>query len=422
MNIVLIGAGNVGYHLGYVLNALAEVQVIQVFSRTEQRANFSASYIGCEGITTFEQVNREADLYIIAVRDSVIEAVAQQLCALSGMQDKLVVHTSGATAMSVLQTHFERVGIFYPLQSFSIHRKVDFSIIPFCLYTSQEEDLYLLEKLAKKISNTVAKINDEQRANLHVAAVFVNNFANHLYAIGNKITDTAQVDFDFLKPLILETALKIQDASPLEMQTGPAKRADSATIEKHSQYLNDYPDFQKIYKSLTESIQSSQHSTFGLLPSPLPFLEQLFLELKADDADFSAYPIDHICYRVHSLARYDFLREKLKQYGSVLTEKEINGRPITVFRLNAPFVFKEQKIDILELPAPKEESPYREGFEHIEMVIDLDFQAFQDKYNHLIFNTKAINKKVNPEIRLTLSSGSVKFHHHPLDYVIEYLD
>lgn len=165
-----------------------------------------------------------------------------------------------------------------------------------------------------------------------------------------------------------------------------------------------------------------QHNTSSFLPSPLPFLDALFLEMSAAKADFSTYEIDHVCYRVETDERYQELKEQLTSYGELLTEKPIGGRPIATFRLHEPFIFRDQKIDLLELPAPKSGRFYAEGFEHIEMVIDLDFKNFMQKYAHLNFDTKAINKKVNPEVRLTFQSGAVKFHHHALDYVIEYLD
>ena len=164
------------------------------------------------------------------------------------------------------------------------------------------------------------------------------------------------------------------------------------------------------------------HPTDKILPSPLPFLRQLFLELHAAKADFSNLIIDHICYRVETQKRYLFLKEKLSKYGELLTEKPIGGRPIATFKFKEPFIFQNQKIYLLELPAPKKGRFYAEGWEHIEMVIEASFEDFMTQNEHLNFDTKAINKKVNPEVRLTFASGSVKFHHYPLDYVIAYLD
>lgn len=164
------------------------------------------------------------------------------------------------------------------------------------------------------------------------------------------------------------------------------------------------------------------HLTAQILSSPFPFLEQLFREMQEANADFSNLIIDHICYRVETEKRYLELKNGLSNYGKILTEKPISGRPIATFKFEEPFIFKNQKIYLLELPAPKTGRFYAEGWEHIEMVIKPTFEDFMAQNAHLNFDTKAINKKVNPEVRLTFLSGSVKFHHYPLDYVIAYLD
>jgi len=164
------------------------------------------------------------------------------------------------------------------------------------------------------------------------------------------------------------------------------------------------------------------HPTNNILPSPLPFLQQLFVEVEAEKADFSHLVIDHICYRVETNERYLELKNELAKYGEILIEKPISGRPIATFKLNQPFIFQEQKIYLLELPAPKKGRFYAEAWEHIEMVIKDNFEDFMAKNVHLDFDTRAMTKKVNPEVRLTFKSGAVKFHHYPLDYVIKYLD
>ena len=164
------------------------------------------------------------------------------------------------------------------------------------------------------------------------------------------------------------------------------------------------------------------HPTHKILPSPLSFLQSLFAEMKDANADFSDLVIDHICYRVETEERYLELKNELSKHGEILTEKPIGGRPIATFKFDEAFTFQEQKIYLLELPAPKEGRFYAEGWEHIEMMIEPSFQDFMAQNGHLSFDTKAITKKVNPEVRLTFLSGSVKFHHFPLDYVIEYLD
>lgn len=158
----------------------------------------------------------------------------------------------------------------------------------------------------------------------------------------------------------------------------------------------------------------------GILPSPDSFLQQLFQEIKESGADLSKYTIDHICYRTETKEDYNKLKNQLLPHGELLTEKPIGGRPIATFRLQKPFIFKHHKIELLEIPAPKPGRFYPEGYEHIEMVIDREFSDFMALYQQLEFDTRAIGKEVNPEVRVKFPSGSVKFHHHPLDFIISF--
>jgi predicted short-subunit dehydrogenase-like oxidoreductase (DUF2520 family) len=187
-------------------------------------------------------------LFIIAITDDAIAEVSRQL----PFSNELVVHTSGSVSMQAINNK-NRQGVFYPLQTFSKAKYVDFKEIPICIEAQNEKDLLTLESVAKSISNSVYTINSEQRKALHVAAVFVSNFTNHLYQIGNKICIDNELSFDILKPLIQETANKILTLSPQESQTGPAKRKDTQTINAHLNFLTN--DNQKeIYKLLTKSI------------------------------------------------------------------------------------------------------------------------------------------------------------------------
>ena len=166
----------------------------------------------------------------------------------------MVVHTSGSSALAVLDNK-NRKGVFYPLQTFTKGKKVDFTPIPICLETENEQDYQLLENLGNCISKKVFQINSEQRKSLHVAAVFVCNFVNHLYQIGNEICEANQIPFEVLHPLIQETAQKILELTPKEAQTGPALRNDTKTIQKHLDFLSD-ENYTTIYKLLTQSIQN----------------------------------------------------------------------------------------------------------------------------------------------------------------------
>jgi predicted short-subunit dehydrogenase-like oxidoreductase (DUF2520 family) len=250
IKVIIIGSGNVAQHLIAAFqdsqNLGSEIELVQVFSR--QTTNVS-NILDYDKITDDWNTLAEADLYIIAVSDDAIADVSSQL----PFKNRLVVHTSGSVSLNALDDN-NRKGVFYPLQTFSKNKAVDFKTIPICLESENATDFQLLDKVAKAISEKVFAINSEQRKALHVAAVFVNNFVNHLYEIGSEICQEHQVPFEILKPLIAETAEKIIVLSPEEAQTGPAKRNDTATIEAHEAFLSN-EKYLNIYKTLTQSIQ-----------------------------------------------------------------------------------------------------------------------------------------------------------------------
>ena len=249
IKIVLLGAGNLAYHLTNCLLNNKAIQVVQVYNRSLEKINYLKSKTS---ITNNLSELKEADIYIIAVSDTAIPDLSSKL----NFENKLVVHTSGSVAMEELTSNSNK-GVFYLLQTFSKEREIDFSTIPVCIEASEKKDLELLETLAKSISNNCFLINSEQRKNLHIAAVFVNNFVNHLYHLGNEICNENKVPFEILQPLIQETSNKIAELSPFEAQTGPAKRNDVKTIEKHKAMLTT--NQQEIYTLLTKSI----YKTYG---------------------------------------------------------------------------------------------------------------------------------------------------------------
>jgi predicted short-subunit dehydrogenase-like oxidoreductase (DUF2520 family) len=247
IKITIIGSGNVAQHLIDAFAKSNAVEIIQVFSRTQK---LISPLLDSTKITSDWNTLAEADLYIIAVSDDAIASVSAQL----PFENRLVVHTSGSAPLTSLENK-NRKGVFYPLQTFTKGKAVDFKAIPFCLETQSENDYALLEKVAQSISDNVYTIDSHQRKALHVAAVFVNNFTNHLYQLGNDICQENQVPFDILKPLILETAEKILTLSPEDAQTGPAKRNDISTIAAHESFLTN-ENQSTIYKILTQSIQN----------------------------------------------------------------------------------------------------------------------------------------------------------------------
>ena len=245
IRVSIIGSGNVAQHLIVAFSKTTDIELVQVFARKDAAVAHLTS--PDKIYTNFNDIIA-ADLFIIAITDDAITEVSAAI----PFSDELVVHTSGSVSIEAIDNK-NRPGVFYPLQTFSKSKEVDFKTIPICIETKNEKDFQILEKVAKSISNTVYKINSEQRKALHIAAVFVCNFVNHLYQIGNNICIENDLPFDILKPLIQETANKILTLPPNQAQTGPAKRKDTQTLNAHLCFLSD-ENQKEIYKMLTKSI------------------------------------------------------------------------------------------------------------------------------------------------------------------------
>jgi predicted short-subunit dehydrogenase-like oxidoreductase (DUF2520 family) len=229
ITVAIIGNGNVATHL---VRAFLKVDTIHVSAINSRKL----------------EIIPEAEITILAVSDDAIAQVS------SKVKNSLVVHTSGSFSMNNLK-NTKNKGVFYMLQTFSKDKEIDFSKVPFCLEAENKADYLLLEKLAQAIGVKVYSINSKQRKALHVAAVFVNNFTNHLYKIGNDICEENKVPFEILYPLIDETAQKIKILSPQKAQTGPAIRNDKKTVKNQLDLLNN--EQQKIYKMITKSIKNT---------------------------------------------------------------------------------------------------------------------------------------------------------------------
>lgn len=246
LNIVVVGAGNVAWHLAKELQK-NEQKIIQVYNRSVEPAISLSHRLKCDFTTRIEDINQKADLYILTVKDSVIEEVSE----LINIKNKLIVHTSGAVEQDVIK--HKRRGVFYPLQTFSKEKKLNFKNIPFCIEASTSEDYSTLMRLATLLSPKVYNIDSNQRKVLHVAAVFACNFSNYMYMISDEILSDSNIPLDILYPLIKETAIKISKHKPKDVQTGPAVRKDKSVIEEHLNYLNNGKNYD-IYKLLSKSI------------------------------------------------------------------------------------------------------------------------------------------------------------------------
>ncbi|WP_417290137.1 Rossmann-like and DUF2520 domain-containing protein [Corallibacter sp.] len=248
ISVNILGAGNVATHLFKAFQKSEHISVNQWYNRDISKISTYKNEV-----STIDNISQleEADIYIIAVSDDAISKLSQSLTN----KNQLVVHTSGSVSVYDLDKTLRR-GVFYPLQTFSKTASVDFSNVPFCIETIDKQDLELLKNLADSIGSQWYKISTEQRQTLHLSAVFVNNFTNQLYRIAHEISDIQNINFDILKPLILETANKVQHMSPYMAQTGPAMRNDKKTIKKHLKSLEN-EQHKAIYKLLTESIKKT---------------------------------------------------------------------------------------------------------------------------------------------------------------------
>lgn len=247
IEIVVLGSGNVATHLFRAFSASEGIRVKQVYNHSAKSLDY---FKDLTEVTTEISEIAEAEIYLLALKDDVIPEIAEHLRHKNG----LVVHTSGSVALDALKG-CDRRGVFYPLQTFSKDNEVNYSEIPFCLEANTPNDLQLLEDLAGKISGKAYEISSEQRKKLHLSAVFVCNFVNHLYAVGEQICQKSEIPFEILKPLITETANKVQHASPAKVQTGPAIRNDRSTLNAHINLL-DSSENRKIYELLTSAIQT----------------------------------------------------------------------------------------------------------------------------------------------------------------------
>ncbi len=248
MKIVLLGSGNVASILGQAL-AEAKHDIVQVWSRKLNNAASLANRLAASFTDNFADL-LEADVYIIAVSDEAIPAVISQLPP----TNRLVVHTSGATPLEVFGDRFPSCGVFYPFQTFSRNRVISFQTIPVLLEAKNDRSMLLMEELANSLSDQVSHCNSQQRSAVHLAAAFACNFTNHLYHIADKLLQKEGLSFDIIRPLILETALKVMDHPPGEVQTGPAARNDQQTIDRHLSLLDGDKDLSDIYTRLTRRI------------------------------------------------------------------------------------------------------------------------------------------------------------------------
>jgi predicted short-subunit dehydrogenase-like oxidoreductase (DUF2520 family) len=248
MKIILIGSGNVAAVFGKLLKAAGH-SLTAVVSRNATHAAQLADLLETKWYDDIKNVNADADVYIIAAADDAIQKLAVDIKA----HDKIILHTSGAVSKDVLRNVSENYGVLYPLQS--LRKEINYTPeIPLLIDASNEETLAVIQLLAASVSQKISVANDEQRLKLHVAAVIASNFSNHLYSLAEDYCSKENIPFKMLVPLIQETANRLINFSPKDVQTGPAVRSDAATMQKHRELLEGCPQLVKLYENMSKSI------------------------------------------------------------------------------------------------------------------------------------------------------------------------
>lgn len=253
MQIVMIGSGNVATVLCRLLYKAGH-DIKQVFSRSLENAAELAHEYKSNFTSSMAEITADADIYIVAVSDDALPQIALQF----PHPNKLVVHTAASVSKGVFSNLSNQYGVLYPLQS--LRKQSSPVSVPFLIDGNTSEVIEEIRSLAQSISGTVDIADDTERAKLHVAAVIVSNFTNHLYALAESFCAQEEVDFHLLMPLIEETANRLTYGSPNSFQTGPAIRCDEVTISQHTVLLKEYTQLSELYAKLTASIQAHHKS------------------------------------------------------------------------------------------------------------------------------------------------------------------
>ena len=245
MKIAILGSGNVAYHLAKMFKE-KNIPISQIFGRNEKDLQEISEQFEIPFSTT---ELADAELYFIAVNDDAVAAISKNI----KNQNSLVAHTSGSLPKEILEGNYRKAS-FYPLQTFSKSKMLQYSEIPFFVEAENEADSQILENLALKISEKVMKSDYEKRKYIHLTAVFACNFVNHLFARAKEISDSQQIPFHYFLPLIKETTSKIEKIEPKLAQTGPAIRNDEKILQLHEALIKE-EEHLKIYQVMNESIK-----------------------------------------------------------------------------------------------------------------------------------------------------------------------
>ena len=248
ISIAFIGSGNVATKLATSLHQQG-IRISEIYSKTKSNAELLATKVDAKPLLQLKDITSEIDIIIISISDKALHELD-----LSELPNKaLICHTSGSVDMQVLDI-CSNFGVFYPLQTFSKDTEVDITDVPFCIEANTQENHDKLILLASALSENVSKVNSKERAKMHLAAVFTCNFTNAMYSIAEDLMQQSGLDFEYLRPLIKETAAKAIAHSPSQIQTGPAVRNDRNIIDKHLQELNNNSDYKELYSLISKII------------------------------------------------------------------------------------------------------------------------------------------------------------------------
>jgi len=250
MNLVILGSGNIAFHFAKALKN-ANFKIIQLYGRNKTTVSELAADINSIFTTDINDITEEADAYLFALSDNALKTVLLH----RDWKNKTLIHTSGSTSMNVFYGFSNNYGVLYPLQSFSRDLNLNISEVPFFIEGNNYESLELIKEIAYSLSNNIIIADSETRFKVHLAAVFANNFVNHMITIGQQILINNNIPPEYISPLIKETFRKIELIGADKAQTGPAIRNDEEIIERHTKYLQDTPEWQKIYTFVTNSIK-----------------------------------------------------------------------------------------------------------------------------------------------------------------------
>jgi len=245
----MIGAGNVSTHISRHFH-LAGHQISCIYSRTEASALQLAAELGVPGTSNVEDVPVDADFYLLCVPDRVALEVAEKFRHTSGIW----IHTAGALSMNLFEGVFKQYGVLYPLQTLSQSRPLEPSQVPCLVEGSSPQVLASLMKLALSVYSSVEEVNSEKRLVIHTAAVFANNFTNHMVHIAKELISDQNIDPQMIEPILQETFEKIMALGTVEGRTGPAIRGDQITMNKHIELLKDHPEWEKLYTFISRDI------------------------------------------------------------------------------------------------------------------------------------------------------------------------